>query len=156
MREGINRLTGVSWHKERIHRKENDERRYKGRCKFYNYESDDCDLIRVAIGCTGSAHCEWYRSISDEEFKIATEIQEEKGYLIYYAIRQKGYLMDGTEFEKVTCLIVTPYLEDWDYSREEIQHGRTEAYVFNKLYPEYSEYCEISFQNAHGMIISRS
>ena len=33
----VNRLTGSPWHKERVHRSEGDERRYKGRCKYYRY-----------------------------------------------------------------------------------------------------------------------
>lgn len=29
---GVNKMAGSPWHKERVHRAENDDRRYKGRC----------------------------------------------------------------------------------------------------------------------------
>ncbi|MBR5298505.1 MAG: hypothetical protein IKU29_11660 [Parabacteroides sp.] len=64
---GVNRLTGSPWHTERVHRADGDDRRYKGRCKHYSYEDDKCKL--KICKCIGSAHCEKYLAISEEEFK---------------------------------------------------------------------------------------
>ena len=63
----ISQLTGTPWHKERVHRAEGDDRRYKGRCKYFNYESESCS--KAAGKCHGSAHCDYYKAISEEEFK---------------------------------------------------------------------------------------
>lgn len=62
-----NRLTGTSWHVERLHRSEDDQRRYKGRCRYYRYEDKYC---KARYGrCSGSAHCPNYVALSDNEFK---------------------------------------------------------------------------------------
>ena len=60
-------MTGSPWHAERVHRQEGDDRRYKGRCEYYEYNSDHCSY-RVSK-CIGSAHCNDYKLISEEEFK---------------------------------------------------------------------------------------
>ena len=39
---GVNKLKGTPWHTERVLRSEGDDRRYKGRCKYYSYENDRC------------------------------------------------------------------------------------------------------------------
>ena len=65
---GVNRMTGSPWHAERVHRKEGDDRRYKGRCEYYEYNSDYCSYRSGK--CIGSAHCTKYKMISEEEFKI--------------------------------------------------------------------------------------
>lgn len=73
----VNRMTGTPWHIERVHRAEGDERRYKGRCKFYEYEQDRC--AHSGRKCSGSAHCTKYRAISEEEFvKRQHEMQEQQ------------------------------------------------------------------------------
>lgn len=64
---GVNKLTGTPWHTEKFHRAENDNRRYKGRCAFYNYKNEYC--TRYCGRCRGSAHCRQYKAISEEEFK---------------------------------------------------------------------------------------
>ena len=63
----VSQMTGTVWHKERVHREEGDNRRYKGRCSFYRYEGNYC--IRYMERCHGSAHCDLYQAISDEEFE---------------------------------------------------------------------------------------
>ena len=60
-------MTGSPWHTERVHRGEDDERRYKGRCEYYEYAGGKCR--RLGYRCFGSAHCDIYSAISDEEFK---------------------------------------------------------------------------------------
>ena len=64
---GVNRMTGSPWHKERVHRAENDDRRYKGRCYYYNYDKDSCN--KLYGGCQGSAHCKYYKAVTEEEFR---------------------------------------------------------------------------------------
>ena len=64
---GINQLTGSPWHAERVHRKDGDSRRYKGRCKYYNYKNNYCS--HRCGKCIGSAHFSGYMAISDDDFK---------------------------------------------------------------------------------------
>lgn len=70
------KMTGTSWHTERVHRADGDARRYKGRCKYYKYESDICE--KSAGICTGSAHCKYYRAITEEEFRARQKNQADK------------------------------------------------------------------------------
>ena len=65
---GVRNLTGISWHLERVHRAEGDEKRYKGRCEYYKYRDNFCSLRNGK--CIGSAHCDDYSEISDEAFKF--------------------------------------------------------------------------------------
>ena len=71
---GVNQLTGTLWHKERVHRAEGDARRYKGRCAFYDYDNDSCKMY--CGRCRGSAHCDHYKAITDEEFKARQKIAQ--------------------------------------------------------------------------------
>ena len=64
---GVNRMTGSPWHAERVYRAEGDDRRYKGRCEFYRYEDEWCTYRSGR--CMGSAHCQKYKAISEEDFK---------------------------------------------------------------------------------------
>lgn len=64
---GVNRLQGTPWHEEQFHRSEDDERRYKGRCKYYEDECGKCAYRYEK--CIGSAHCMNYAAMTDEEFK---------------------------------------------------------------------------------------
>ena len=65
---GINRLQGTPWHEEKIHRQDGDDRRYKGRCRNYYDSNNQCS--RRNGKCIGSAHCDEYEAMTDEEFKI--------------------------------------------------------------------------------------
>ena len=60
-------MTGIPWHREGMYREEGDPRRYKGRCKYYSYEKGLCTYENFR--CPGSAHCDHYEEISEEEFK---------------------------------------------------------------------------------------
>ncbi|MFC4805016.1 hypothetical protein [Filifactor villosus] len=64
---GINRLAGTPWHMETLKRREGDERRYKGRCFYYQYRENRC--TRRNTKCTGSAQCPGYKAISEDEFR---------------------------------------------------------------------------------------
>ena len=53
---GINKLEGTPWHIEKFHRKEDDDRRHKSRCKYYTKE----ECTKLGHRCYGSAHCLYY------------------------------------------------------------------------------------------------
>lgn len=63
----VHRMQGTPWHTERVHRGEDDDRRYKGRCKYYSYSDNHCS--RRSGKCIGSSHCSDYKAISEEAFK---------------------------------------------------------------------------------------
>jgi hypothetical protein len=56
---GVNKMTGVPWHIEKLHLDENDKRRNKNRCIFYDRSSGLC--FSRKLKCIGSAHCEKYK-----------------------------------------------------------------------------------------------
>lgn len=60
---GLNRLTGTPWHIENYHRAEDDNRRHKSKCKYYN--KSKCE--KFGYPCYGSAHCEEYIEINKKE-----------------------------------------------------------------------------------------
>lgn len=64
---GLGRLQGTPWHVEQMHRKEDEMRRYKGRCIYYDDETGHCSYR--CEKCIGSAHCLKYEPMTDEEFK---------------------------------------------------------------------------------------
>ena len=72
---GINKINGTPWHAERVHREDGDERRYKGRCKFYAYDGDYC--TQRSERCLGSAHCDYYEALSEKEFERKRKAQAE-------------------------------------------------------------------------------
>lgn len=72
---GINKFTGSPWHVENVHRAEGDDRRYKGRCKYYKY-NNMCKYRMTK--CIGSAHCTSYTALSEEEFKKKQKKQKIK------------------------------------------------------------------------------
>ncbi len=73
---GINQLQGTPWHLEKVHRNEDDDRRYKGRCRHYFDSNDHCSLRSGR--CMGSAHCDEYEAMSDAEFKEKQEKRRKK------------------------------------------------------------------------------
>lgn len=83
---GISKLQGTPWHAERVHREEGDARRYKGRCKYYRDFDNQCN--RRNGKCIGSAHCDEYLAMTDEEFKVkqakarksSKKVGEDDGY----------------------------------------------------------------------------
>lgn len=80
----------------------------------------------------------------------------DKGYNVYYAIRQKSFYMNGTEFEKLTFLVVVGDYRSWNCSRKKLEENMVEAYVVNPDIPEYSELCEIKVENNAGRLITFS
>lgn len=68
---GRSKLQGTPWHYEYLNKSSNDSRRYKGRCKYYVYSTNDTDehCSYSSQKCTGSSQCHRYCEITDEEFK---------------------------------------------------------------------------------------
>jgi|GEM_PF-4974446 len=64
----IKRMTGTSWHVNILSKKEEDNRRHKSRCVFYNKENGFCS--KIVSRCPGSAHCKYY---SENAQKSKTE-----------------------------------------------------------------------------------
>lgn len=64
---GANRLQGTPWHPEQFHRSDEDDRRYKGRCKYYKDDTGQCSYRFEK--CIGSAHCLNYVAMTEEEFR---------------------------------------------------------------------------------------
>lgn len=69
-------MTGSPWHDERMHRAEEDERRYKGRCEYYSMSDEFCSKKHGS--CQGSAHCPYYVAISEEEFKARQKAEQKR------------------------------------------------------------------------------
>lgn len=72
----VERMTGTPWHKERVHREDGDERRYKGRCQYYQYDKNYCKYLFGR--CIGSAHCDYYEAVDEEEFRRRQKAQQAK------------------------------------------------------------------------------
>ena len=66
-----------------------------------------------------------------------------------YASEEPGFIYSLTTvgFNTLALLIVSKYEEEWRMDREELEVGRTMAYVFNLDVPEYSEYGTIGVEN---------
>ena len=67
---GVNRMTSIPWHVERVHRQSGDDRRQKKNCKFY----DEGTCWAYAQQCKGSAHCIKYRE--KDKKQILEEIKQ--------------------------------------------------------------------------------
>jgi hypothetical protein len=96
--------------------------------------------------------------LTNDELKKIRELEEKKGFLVYYVIQDNGlWPEDGEEFPRYTYLCVPCYENIWQMCRESIADtGMIPAYVENMDEPEYSEYAEISFRCVHGMILNAS
>ena len=72
MSNNLSQLEGTSWHVGYIKMSEDDERRHKSRCKYYDDGFCDYNINK----CRGSSHCQHYREISLEK-KEKTKLKEE-------------------------------------------------------------------------------
>lgn len=64
---GVRNLSGEPWHVEGMYRGEGDDRRYKGRCKYFSYDKEYCSYRYGR--CMGSAHCDQYEECTEDELK---------------------------------------------------------------------------------------
>ena len=55
---GVNRMTGTPWHTEQLRIGEEDSRRHRSRCKYYNHTTKRCS--KMVDKCIGSTYCENY------------------------------------------------------------------------------------------------
>lgn len=92
---GLQSMQGTPWHIETLKKLEDDNRRHKSRCKYYN--SEKCSYYYYR--CPGSAHCDVYKEndVKKEYIKKITHIKSpiEKGLL--YGSFQVMFLDDGTK-----------------------------------------------------------
>ena len=68
---GVNRMTGTPWHTEALRIGEDDSRRHKSRCIYYNRNTNRCS--KMVDKCIGSARCENY-----EEDPVQLKARAEK------------------------------------------------------------------------------
>jgi hypothetical protein len=96
--------------------------------------------------------------LTNDELKKIRELEEKKGFLVYYAIQDIGLCpFDGEKFTRCTYLCIQRNEDIWQSYREGIADtGMIPAYVENVDEPEYSEYAEISFRCVQGMILNAS
>ncbi len=77
---GISGLTGTPWHTEALRMDENDNRRKRAYCKYYNNKEKTCS--RLVSKCCGSSHCPYYEASPEKEERSkakADESEQKKG-----------------------------------------------------------------------------
>lgn len=94
--------------------------------------------------------CSYYVAQVDVPSEIISELQnweKESGNIIYHVVYSKLF-----GYEIYNALIVSKYIEDWDYETIMIDKGRTMAYTINVSKPDYSELGTIILENHHGVL----
>ncbi len=56
---GVSKLTGTPWHVEQMRIGEDDSRRHKSRCIYYNKNTGRCS--KMVDRCIGSTYCDHYK-----------------------------------------------------------------------------------------------
>ncbi len=77
-------MQGTPYHIEGLRRSEDDPRRYWGRCRHVDFNTQEC-TIRENKKCTYCTACIMYAPVSEEEFK---KRQREKQHLRYLEKKQ--------------------------------------------------------------------
>lgn len=104
-------LPDVPWHIGSPKMDENDKRRHKARCIYYNHETKKCRKIDAEswmLRCGGSSHCRFYTEDSDKAYRITPtdhllfEEDRDDGELGVRA--QTDDLMTVRELESGKCL----------------------------------------------------
>lgn len=67
----VSQMQDIPWHLETLHRQDNDPRRHRSRCKYYNKKTSYCS--RRSGKCMGSAHCMEYEEPKEEKSKNNTK-----------------------------------------------------------------------------------
>jgi len=129
------KMIGTVWGIERIHRAEGDERRYKGRCRYY------CDEYcrQRATKCGGSAHCEYYEEISENAGTVF--LNAKKPFKGLKEIKMSDILVPEHRFaepskEKLFALR-DYYLENGQLDKPIIVSCEDDKYVLEDKYLRY-------------------
>lgn len=73
-------MTGSPWHVERVARGEDDAKRHKSRCIYY--DKDDKSCAKIINHCVGSAHCKYY--LEDDDATVLNRRYNGKSYSAEY------------------------------------------------------------------------
>ena len=129
------KMVGTVWGIERMHRAEGDERRYKGRCRYY------CDEYcrQRATKCGGSAHCEYYEEINDNAG--TTFLNAKKPFKGLKEIKMADILVPEHRFvepslEKLFALR-DYYIENGQLDKPIIVSCKDDKYVLEDKYLRY-------------------
>lgn len=98
----IKRMTGTAWHVNALRKNEEDIRRHKSRCVFFNKENGLCS--KVVSRCPGSAHCKYY---SENANKKNTEQDK--------YVPQRAVPFQNTKKINVKDIVVPTYLSKKKY-----------------------------------------
>lgn len=96
--------------------------------------------------------------ITDDEYRMIKDFENQYGYFVYYLIEDEGRWPDGCSFKRYTMPYVGPNEEEYDFEKEEVikRCGNCPAYVVNTEDSSASEFTEFAFQNVGKMIINVS
>jgi hypothetical protein len=97
-------------------------------------------------------------ALTNDELKKIREVEEKKGFLVYYAIQGIGLCpFDGREFTRCTYLCIPHNENVWQSYRERIADTwMIPAYVENMDKPERSEYAQVLVRRVQGKILNAS
>ena len=70
-------IQGTPWHIERYHIDENDERRHRSYCKYYNKQTRRCSML--ISECYGASHCKYYSISEKKKRKKEDRVPVKKG-----------------------------------------------------------------------------
>jgi hypothetical protein len=96
MGEGFNKLPDTPWHVGFTLKEEDDPRRHKARCIYYNNTNKKCMTAKspyFMLKCGGAAHCKFYLETS--------EIEEEKNVSTNQGNFEQNKRMDSTALRNV-------------------------------------------------------
>lgn len=90
-----------------------------------------------------------YEFSRDEELNAKIkEFEEEYNALVYHVIHT--YTNFG---EMYSFLYVSDYKEEWEMDNEDIQDNYAMSYVWNKDYPDFSEFGSIGIRQKFGGLV---
>lgn len=132
----------------------------KERMKLMQVSFDDIDaffkekkITKIVVDHVNMRVCK--QELTEEEKGIITQLEQERGYLVYYLIQDEGIWPDGCSFPRYTVFYVNKYKNEYEQIKKYIQrHEIVPAYVINQEAPECSELAEIGFRNVSGFIIN--
>ena len=135
-------------------------REAKARMELLQVSSDDIDrflmdkeITKIVVDHVNMRVCK--QTLTDEEKEVIRQLEQEKEYLVYYLIQDKGLWPDGCSFPRYTVLYVDKYKDAYKHTKQYIQNCEiVPAYVINQEEPECSEITEIGFRNVSGLIIN--